>query len=71
MLDRESEANHNLNRLCVPGIGMILWGESPLCIVWRVVIIIDHLKSDEYVIFKVDQAFLPGFACPNTIRHFW
>jgi hypothetical protein len=31
--------------LCVPGMGMILWGESPLYIVWRVVIIIDHLKS--------------------------
>jgi hypothetical protein len=26
-------------------MGMILWGESPLYIVWRVVIIIDHLKS--------------------------
>jgi hypothetical protein len=33
------------NMLCVPGIGMILWGKSPLYIVWRVVIIIDHLKS--------------------------
>jgi hypothetical protein len=32
-------------RLCVPGMGMILWGESPLYIVWRVVITIDHLKS--------------------------
>jgi hypothetical protein len=31
--------------LCVPGTGMILWGASPLYIVWRVVIIIDHLKS--------------------------
>jgi hypothetical protein len=31
--------------LCVPGMGMILWGASPLYIVWRVVIITDHLKS--------------------------
>jgi hypothetical protein len=29
----------------VPGMGMILWGASPLYIVWRVVIIIGHLKS--------------------------
>jgi hypothetical protein len=31
--------------LCVPGMGMILWGESPLYIVWRVVITIDHSKK--------------------------
>jgi hypothetical protein len=26
-------------RLCVPGMGMILWGESPLYIVWEAVIL--------------------------------
>jgi hypothetical protein len=30
--------------LCVPGMGMILWGESPLYIVWEAVIL-TALKS--------------------------
>jgi len=32
------------NDLCVPGMGMILWGVSPLYIIWEVVIF-DNFKK--------------------------
>ena len=35
----ECQANHQIATLCVPGMGMILWGESPLYLIWKGVIL--------------------------------
>jgi hypothetical protein len=42
---RETSVASSEIALCVPGMGVFLLGESSLYIVWRVVIIISHLKS--------------------------
>jgi len=34
-----TQSNVGWNFLCVPGMGMILWGVSPLYIIWEVVIL--------------------------------
>ncbi len=34
-----SVAGVNLSAKCVPGTGMILWGESPLYLIWKGVIL--------------------------------
>ena len=34
-----------------------------------------HVRGDrragDHVIFKVNQASVPWFSCPTTVRHFW